>query len=202
MAQRDCLPGYRIADAGCRRTGHSGPVETTPERRRYVVVSGPAASGKTTLARRLADELGVPLLAKDTIKSALFAVLDVPDIDAARRIGRAAVTILLALADEVRGDVVLESVWPRAQSVGDLRRLPGSLVEVFCRCDLAIAEARYAARIGTRPSGYVPEHRHSAELWTKETTEPVAGGWPVIEVDTTSPVDVAALLTAIRAALS
>jgi predicted kinase len=179
-----------------------GAVETTPERPRYVVISGPAASGKTTLARRLADELAVPVLAKDTIKSALFAVLDVPNIDTARRMGRAAVTALLALAGEVRGCVVVESVWHRTQSVGDLSRLDGSLVEVFCRCDRDIAQARYAARRETRPAGYVPEHRQPAELWTSETTEPVAGGWPVIEVDTTGAVDIPALASRIRDELS
>src|SRR3954468_24545083 len=168
-------------------------MESAAERRRYVVVSGPAASGKTTLARRLADELGVPLLEKDTIKAALFAVLDVRDIEAARLAGRAAVTVLLALAQEVRGCAVLESVWPRAQSVGDLSRLDGRLVEVFCRCDSTIAAARYEAQRERRPTGYVSEHRNLAELWTSETTEPVAGGWQVIEVDTTTAVDVAAL---------
>ena len=44
----------------------------------YVVVSGPPGSGKTTLAPRLAAELDLPLIAKDTIKQALLAVLDVP----------------------------------------------------------------------------------------------------------------------------
>ena len=45
---------------------------------RYVIVSGPAASGKTLVARGLSDELGWPLLAKDTIKAALMSVLPVP----------------------------------------------------------------------------------------------------------------------------
>jgi 2-phosphoglycerate kinase len=44
----------------------------------FVVVSGPPASGKSTLAPVLARELGLPLIAKDTIKDALMSVLSVP----------------------------------------------------------------------------------------------------------------------------
>jgi replication-associated recombination protein RarA len=44
------------------------------------VVSGPPASGKTTLAQAIAPALGLPLIAKDTIKQALMTVLPVPDI--------------------------------------------------------------------------------------------------------------------------
>jgi hypothetical protein len=40
--------------------------------RTFVVVSGLPASGKTTLARRLADGLGLPLLDKDDILDRLF----------------------------------------------------------------------------------------------------------------------------------
>jgi adenylate kinase family enzyme len=39
-----------------------------------VVMSGPAAGGKTTLARALAAELDLPLLAKDIIKTAITSV--------------------------------------------------------------------------------------------------------------------------------
>jgi predicted kinase len=177
-------------------------VETVARRPHFVVVSGPAASGKTTLACALADALDVGVLAKDTIKGPLLTVFDVRDSQAAQLAGRAAVAVLLALAHEVRGWVVLESVWPRAQSVGELSRLDGHLVEVFCRCDLAIAEARYAARRARRPPTYVSEHEDLAELWTGETTEPIAGGWPVIEVDTTTAVDIAALAARIRETFS
>jgi hypothetical protein len=40
----------------------------------------------------------------------------------------------------------------------------------------------------------------TAELWNDEVARPVAGGWPVIEADTTVSVDVEALTAAIRAA--
>jgi predicted kinase len=43
--------------------------------RGFVVVSGPPASGKSSLAPALAAELDLPLLAKDVIKDALAARL-------------------------------------------------------------------------------------------------------------------------------
>jgi predicted kinase len=164
-----------------------------------VVVSGPAASGKTLVARGLADELGWPLLAKDTIKAALMSVLPVADVEDARRLGRAAMEVLLAVAAEAKGSAVLEAVWRRDQGRDAVSRLPGVAVEVFCRCDRPTVEARYAAR--RRPSGYVPEHYDPAELWSPETFEPVAGGWPVIEVDTAGEgPDLVALADRVRLA--
>ncbi len=76
-----------------------------------MVVSGPPASGKTTLALAIAPALGLPLIAKDTIKQALMTVLPVPDVAASRVVGRASVAALLAVA---------------AESGGGLRGRPGS----------------------------------------------------------------------------
>src|SRR5215472_4380343 len=165
----------------------------------YVVVSGPPASGKTTLARALAPALGLPLIAKDTIKQALMTVLPAPDVPASRMIGRASVAALLAVAAEAPG-AVLESVWHRSYAAADLGNLPGSVVEVFCRCDPAIAAERYAARVGTRAVGHFDAERTIEELWNDDVARPVAGGWPVIEVDTTTCVDVTDLVARIRAA--
>ena len=79
-----------------------------------MVVSGPPASGKTTLSRAIAPVLGLPLIAKDTIKQALMSVLPVPDVPASRAIGAASVQALLAVAAESDG-AVLESVWHRSR---------------------------------------------------------------------------------------
>lgn len=167
----------------------------------YVVVSGPPASGKTTLASALAPALGLPLIAKDTIKQALMTVLPVPDVPASRAIGRASVAALLAVAAEAPA-AVLESVWHRSHAVADLGNLPGSLVEVFCRCDPEIAAQRYARRAGTRAAGHFDAKRTIAELWDDDVARPVAGGWPVIEADTTAHVDVTSLIERIRAAVA
>ena len=166
----------------------------------YVVVSGPPGSGKTTLAMALAPALGLPLIAKDTIKEALMTVLPVPDVATSRTIGTASVAALLAVAAQAPG-AVLESVWHRSRSLADLGGLPGNIVEVFCRCDRAAAAQRYARRTGTRAAGHLDAERMAAELWNEEVARPVAGGWPVIEVETATPVEAGPLITAIRAAV-
>jgi hypothetical protein len=164
----------------------------------FVIVSGPPASGKSTLAPVLARELRLPLVAKDTIKDALLAVIPIPDIDASRQVGRGAVAAMLAVAAASPIGAVIESNFYRSVAVDSLGRLPGQLVEVFCRCDQAVAHARYHDRAGTRHAGHFDAVRTGDELWNDEVAMPVAGGWPVLEVDTNVPVDVAEVLAFIR----
>jgi adenylylsulfate kinase-like enzyme len=155
----------------------------------FVVVDGPPASGKSTLAPALAAHLHLPLLAKDTIKDALMEVIPPTDVEQSRRIGRAAVGVMLALAAASPIGAILESNFYRSRAVAELLRLPGPLIEVFCRCDQETARSRYRRRAGTRAAGHFDAVRTDEELWNAEVSEPVAGGWPVIEVDTNAPVD-------------
>jgi hypothetical protein len=167
----------------------------------FVVVDGPPASGKSTLAPRLAEALGLPLVAKDTIKDAFMAVLPPADIEASRQIGRAAVAALLAVAAESPVGAVLESNFYRSVAAGELGSLPGVVVEVFCRCSEQTARERYRRRAGTRHAGHFDTRRADDELWNDEICEPVAGGWPVIEVDTNGPIDIEAVVAAIAGAV-
>jgi predicted kinase len=162
-------------------------------------VSGPPASGKSTIAPQLTAELHLPLIAKDAIKDALMSILPVPDVEASREVGRAAVKVMLTVAAMSPSGAVIESNFYRSVAQEDLRRLPGTVLEVFCRCDASVAAERYRARAGTRHAGHFDAVRTADELWNDEVSEPVAGGWPLIEVDTNAPVDVADILRFVRA---
>lgn len=155
----------------------------------FVMVSGPPGAGKSTLARPIADELQLPLIAKDAIKEALMDVLGYPaTVEQSRTLGRAAVMAMLNVATESPAGAVLDSTFFPYAFPG-LRSLPGPLVEVHCSCPHEVAVARYSARSRTRHAGHLDADRQPDELWNEQNTRP-SGIAPSIVVDTTAQVDV------------
>ncbi len=104
----------------------------------------------------------------------------------------------MAVAAESRVGAVVESNFYRSLAAEALSALPGVVIEIFCRCEQATAAERYRARAHTRHAGHFDAVRTVEELWNDEVAEPVAGGWPVLEVDTNGPVDVAAVVDFVR----
>lgn len=161
-----------------------------------MIVAGPPAVGKSALAAPLAAELGLAVIAKDAIKEALMVAVGRPrDVEESRTLGRAAVLAMLRIARSSPG-AVLDSTF-YAYTVPLLAELPGALVEIRCVAPRDLVQERYRARSATRDPGYFDAHRPFEELWSAHLT-PLGLG-PVIEVDTSHPVDVATLATSVRA---
>ena len=172
--------------------------------RGFVIVSGPPGAGKSTLAIPLAQRLGLPLLCKDRIKETLHDRLPAHGgaADWSRSLGGASMELIWALA-AVFPAAVLEANF-RPDSAYERQRLaslPAPLVEVYCRCPLALAAERYNRR--AQLADHHPTHvlRHIGVEKLREFDHPVALG-PVIETDTTAPVDVTAIAAQVRDMLS
>ena len=113
-----------------------------------------------------------------------------------RRLGAAAVAAVLRAAEGCRGAVVDSTWYPYAVPL--VRRLPGPVVEVRCRVALDVARRRFGERV--RDARHLDHLRSEEELWGAEVA-PLGLG-PLVEVDTSGPVDIAAVARAVLAAVA
>jgi hypothetical protein len=79
------------------------------------------------------------------------------------------------------------------------------LLQVYCRCPIDVAVLRYRQRVQSadRHPGHLPEHQsdEAIEGWTSTEPRPLDLDAPLIEVDTTCPVDISLLALKIRASI-
>jgi predicted kinase len=169
-----------------------------------IVVTGPPAAGKTTIARELAARLRLPLIAKDTIKEALFDGLGTGDLAWSRRLGEGTYLAMLRLAEDsvaAGASLVLEANFVRGSEFATgLAALPARFVQIHCDAPLELLVERYASR--ERHAGHVDGERIEAvqdavEAWRHE---PLDLPGETIPVDTSGPVDLAGLAEGVVAA--
>jgi predicted kinase len=165
-----------------------------------VLVSGPPGSGKSTLARPLARKLALPLIAKDVVKEALAVVLPPANVRESQRLGAATYEVMFALARDA-GSAVLESNFPPAAGARIAEICPQP-IEIFCRCPSDEVMRRYEQRIGERAAPHFDAERvEELRARLAEENRPLDLGGPLLEVDTTGPVDVEAVCAWVRARL-
>ena len=168
-----------------------------------VIVTGPPASGKTTLAHGIAARLRLPLIAKDTIKEALFDGLGAGDLAWSQRLGGATYLAMLRIAEDavnVGASVVLEANFVRGGELETaLVALPARFVQVHCGAPLDVLVERYGSR--ERHPGHVDSERIDALREAVETGrhEPLDLPGETIRIDTTQPVDLDALVARLTA---
>jgi predicted kinase len=183
-----------------RASGVPGPPQHS-----ILLISGGPASGKSTLARGLAQIVGYPLISKDTIKESLFDSLGAPlgtgiqaPAELSRMLSRAAMEVLWLLAPGCPQVMLEANFRPRSDYERErITGLQGRKLEVYCHCTPEEAARRFRER--ATKAEHHPAHSMktlSAEL-LKEFDRPLAL-CPVIDVDTEFPVDPVEVVAHIR----
>ena len=163
----------------------------------FVVVSGLPGSGKSTIAPPLAEALDLPLIARDSIKETLWDALGAGDLAWSRKLGAASAEVFWRLAAEARKGV-LDNFFHRAFS-HRFEALPGPMVEVHCSCPGEIALDRYQAR-SRHPCHFDLTYGVDMfDTWMRTDAGPLALGGPLLELDTTRPVDISEAAAWVRA---
>jgi predicted kinase len=172
-----------------------------------VIVTGPPASGKTTLGREVAGRLGMPFLYKDGIKETLFDTLGWSDREWSRMLGSATYALLFQLLEMelvVGRALVIESNFdaerdgPRFLAL--YQRYGFRPVQLCCVTDGAVLLERFRSRAATneRHPGHVetPNMAEFEPVLVCGRLDPLPLDGPIIEVNTTDFAQVDAVAIA------
>jgi predicted kinase len=161
-----------------------------------ILVSGPPASGKTTLSKRISDDLKIPAFSKDGLKEMLFDRIGFKERELSKQFGRICSETLWHIAETeiISGNsLILESNFDPDFAKLQLDRLEAlsslKVVEVFCHAPKDILIDRFVERIrrGERHPGHgdtvIPEQ--IAQQYFQRDSTPLGFSEHCIDFDST-----------------
>lgn len=184
---------------------------STPGAPLLIIVTGPSATGKTTVSTHLAQALAMPVINRDTIKEILFDTLGWRDRAWSQALGVASYHVLYYCLEVLLGTQhsgIVESNFDHAIDTPKLQALIQKYrftpLQILCRAAPAVVVERFRQRVdaGERHPGHV-DHLEAAELESATTrgwSAPLALEGDRIELDTSTlePSNYAELVARIR----
>ena len=163
-----------------------------------IVVTGVPGAGKTGLASALAERLGCAMVSLDQIKEELAVEAEDTPREWLRHDAEAElVSRLRAFAGEAVVDIWIAPRRDTARIVDLLEPWWDRLVEVRCQVPAAVAIERYVARERSWP--HLPPDEATLARIRDAAERPEALGAPrTVVVDTSRPVDIGDVVTAVR----
>lgn len=174
-----------------------------------IIVNGPPASGKSTLAEQIAAGLEVPYLSKDAIKEEMYDSLGKLELKITRKLGETAMRLMYTVARKILesgNDVVIEANFYQGISEKDVSRLIAISDAVMIHCETApeTLKQRYVERAKTGERHPVHDDADKVDALEKDLDEglyePLELGIPLIRVNTSDDFEpsVAEIITRVR----
>jgi predicted kinase len=155
-----------------------------------VVVTGPPGAGKTTIATELRTRLGLPLIAKDTLKELLGGSLGIEERTRSQQLGVLVFELIALVVKELleQGVSVIAEGNFTEQSTLFAGLPPAAIVQVY----VTAAPETLRERMLTRDTHRHPVH-YDREAADEVSARAAAGEWQalsiggrLIEIDTTT----------------
>lgn len=182
-----------------------------------IIVNGLPGTGKTTLAKRIASDVGLPAFARDGLYETLYDTLACESNGCPPLLGHASFSLLYSITSSILAagqPLIIEGFFGnpalrgaeilQIQHTHDFEPL-----QILCRADGKVLLERFLARMNSEERH--PGHQSQDLAWIEQNKErllqdhlaPLALGGQLIEIDTTTPhhFDYADLLQRIRTTL-
>lgn len=129
-----------------------------------IIVSGFSCSGKTTLAKKIAEHYSLPLMSRDDIKESLYDSLGYSDREWSKKLGVTSYSLLYLFTEQLLANQKSLIIESNFQSETDAVKLLNfknkyqfNLLQIHCHTQAAIVLQRFENRAisGARHPGHV-----------------------------------------------
>ena len=180
-----------------------------------IIISGPPCTGKTTLGKKIARELDLPLISKDDIKESLFDSLGTKDREWSKKLGIASFELLYGFIETLLLsntsfiiETPLKPEYDEERFLSLKKKFGFKSIQLMCKTDGKILFERFKKRSesGKRHPGHVDSQNYDEfkDILLKGEQQALNLEGKVFDIDTTNfeSIDYDSVFNAIKSAIN